>query len=335
MTVAFDGLREAGVATTTACRLTGRARASHYRRLRPPAVRRPPIPQSERRAPTQALSPAERAAVLGVLNTVGNADLSIGQVWVRELDEGRYWCSLSSMYRIARTAGQPRERRAQATHPAKVKPELLADAPSQVWSWDITKLRGPTKGVWFHLYVLIDIYSRYNPGWIVAAREDSLLAKDFLDEAITRNGTVPHTVHADRGTSMTSKPVSALLVDLGVTRTHSRPRVSNDNPFSEAQFKTMKYLHDFPGSFATVQDARAFCEGFFAEYNHVFRHSGIGWHTPASVHFGTAAAIDDARQITLNTAYAAHPERFAHRPLPPQIPKQSWINQPQPELQNT
>ena len=233
MTVAFDDLREAGVATTTACTLTGRARASHYRRLRPPQVRRPPIPQSQRKAPTQALS------------------------------------------------------------------------------WDITKLRGPTKGAWFHLYVLIDIYSRYNPGWIVAEREDSVLAKDFLDEAITRNGTVPHTVHADRGTSMTSKPVSALLVDLGVTRTHSRPRVSNDNPFSEAQFKTMKYLHDFPGSFATVQDARAFCEGFFAEYNHVFRHSGIGWHTPASVHFGTAGAVDDARQVTLNTAYAAHPNGSA------------------------
>ena len=155
----------------------------------------------------------------------------------------------------SRSAGQTRERRAQATHPAKVKPELLADAPSQVWSWDITKLRGPTKGVWFHLYVLIDIYSRYTPGWIVAAREDSVLAKDFLNEAITANGTVPHTVHADRGTSMTSKPVSALLVDLGVTRSHSRPRVSNDNPFSEAQFKTMKYLHDFHKSFASIQDA--------------------------------------------------------------------------------
>jgi putative transposase len=199
MTVAFDDLRGAGVATRTACSLTGRARASHYSRLRPLAVRRPPIPQSKRRAPTQALSPAERTAVLGVLNTVGNADLSIGQVWVRELDEGRYWCSLSSMYRIAAAAGQTRERRAQDTHPAKVKPELLADALSQVWSWGITKLRGPAKGVWFHLYVLIDIYSRYNPGWIVAACEDSVLAKDFLDEAVTRNGTVPHTVQPTGG----------------------------------------------------------------------------------------------------------------------------------------
>ena len=157
MTVAFDGLREAGVATRTACTLTGRARASHYRRLRPPPVRRPPIPQSQRKAPTQALSPAERVAVLDVLNTVGHADLSIGQVWFRELHEGRYWCSLSSMYRIARAAGQTRERRAQATHPAKVKPELLADAPSQVWSWDITKLRGPTKGVWLPGLSLIHI----------------------------------------------------------------------------------------------------------------------------------------------------------------------------------
>jgi len=189
--------------------------------------------------------------------------------------------------------------------------------------------------VWFHLYVLIDIYSRFTPGWIVAAREDSMLAKDFLDEAIARNGVIPHTVHADRGTSMTSKPVSALLVDLGVTRSHSRPRVSNDNPFSEAQFKTMKYLHDFPGSFSTVFAARAFCEGFFAEYNHIHRHSGIGWHTPASVHFGTDHAVDDARQITLDAAYTAHPERFARRPLTPKIPQQSWINQPAPELQNT
>ena len=193
---------------------------------------------------------------------------------------------------IARAAGQTRERRRLATHPAKVKPELLADGPSQVWTWDITKLRGPAKGVWFHLYVLIDIYSRYNPWWIVAPAEDSVLAKDFIDEAIARNGSAPHTVHADRGTSMTSKPVSALLVDLGVTRTHSRPRVSNDNPFSEAQFKTLKYLHDFPGSFGSLLEARDFLDGFFPEYNHVHRHSGIAWHTPASVHFGTAGAVD-------------------------------------------
>jgi transposase InsO family protein len=279
------------------------------------------------------LSGAERAAVLQVINTPGYSDLSVGPVWARELDEGRYWGSMSSMYRIARAAGQTRERRRQATHPARVKPELVAHGPSEVWSWDITKLRGPAKGIWFQLYVLLDIYSRYNPGWVVAAAEDSVLAKDFIDEAITLNGSAPHTVHADRGTSMTSKPVSALLVDLGVTRTHSRPRVSNDNPFSEAQFKTLKYLHDFPGHFDNLVQAREFLDGFFTEYNHVHRHSGIGWHTPASVHFGTTAAIDTARQTTLDAAHAAHPERFTRRPRPPKIPDQSWINQPQPELQ--
>ncbi len=324
-------LTAAGTAVRTACALLGRARATHYRRARGPMhgpkQRRPPGPQ--------ALDHSERAAVLEVINRAGYCDLSIGQIWVRELDEGNYWCSLSSMYRIAAAAGQTRERRRQATHPAKVKPELVADGPSQVWTWDITKLRGPGKGIWFHLYVLIDIYSRYNPGWLLAGAEDSVLARDFIDEAITRNGQVPHTVHADRGTSMTSQPVSALLVDLGVTRTHSRPRVSNDNPFSEAQFKTLKYLHDFPGSFPTLTAARTFLEGFFTEYNHVHRHSGIGWHTPASVHFGTTGAIDDARQATLDTARAAHPERFARRPHPPKIPNHSWINQPAPDLQKT
>ena len=179
----------------------------------------------------------------------------------------------------------------------------------------------------------IDIYSRYNPGWILAAAEDSVLARDFINEAIARNWQIPHTVHADRGTSMTSQPVSALLANLGVTRTHSRPRTSDDNPFSEAQFKTLKYLHDFPGSFPNLSAARAFCDGFFAEYNHVHRHSGIGWHTPASVHFATTGPIDQARQDTLDTARAAHPERFARRPRPPQIPDHSWINQPTAELQ--
>jgi putative transposase len=327
----FTELTESGTPVSAACRLLGRSRASHYRHARG-RVHGP----KERRAPgPQVLDASERSAVLRVINQVGYADLSVGQIWVRELDEGRYWCSLSSMYRIAAAAGQTRERRRQATHPARVKPELVADGPSQVWSWDITKIRGPVKGVWYHLYVLIDIYSRYNPGWILAAAEDSILARDFIAAAIERNGQVPHTVHADRGTSMTAQPVSALLVNLGVTRTHSRPRVSNDNPFSEAQFKTLKYLHDFPGSFPSLAAARAFCEGFFIEYNHVHRHSGIGWHTPASVHFGTTGAIDDARQVTLDAARAAHPERFAKRPHPPKIPNQSWINQPPTELQKT
>jgi len=167
------------------------------------------------------------------------------------------------------------ERRAQATHPARVRPELVAHGPNQVWTWDITALKGPGRGVWFKCYVILDIYSRYVTGWLVAAAEDAIVAKDFLASAITANGVAPHTIHADRGGAMISKPVSALLTDLGILRSHSRPRVSNDNPYSEAQFKTMKYMPDFPGRFSSLADARAFCDGFFSAYNHEHRHSGI------------------------------------------------------------
>jgi transposase InsO family protein len=197
-----------------------------------------------------------------------------------------------------------------------------------VWSWDITALKGPVKGVWYKCYVILDIFSRYVTGWLVAAAEDAVVAKDFLAEAITRNGVEPHTVHADRGGAMVSKPVSELLTDLGVLRSHSRPRTSNDNPYSEAQFKTMKYVPDFPDRFGSLADARTFCEGFFLAYNHEHRHSGIGMHTPASVHFGTAEQIRTQRQVTLDRAYAAHPERFARRPRPPVLPEVAWINQP-------
>ena len=333
MSAAFDELREAGLSVSASCELVGRSRATHYRRARPPVHG----PAEARRVPDngQALTAQERAAVLELINRQEYADLSIGQIWARELDEGNYICSLSSMYRIARTAGQTRERRPQATHPPKVKPELMADGPSQVWTWDITKLRGPAKAIWFHLYVIIDIFSRFNPSWIVSPVEDSQLAKDFIAEAIERNGLVPHTVHADRGTSMTSKPVSALLTDLGITRSHSRPKVSNDNPFSESQFKTLKYIPNFPERFESIAHAREFCAGFFYEYNYVHRHSGIAWHTPSSVHFGTAGAIDQARQATLTAAYHAHPERFGRRPHPPAMPAQYWINQPQDQLTAT
>jgi putative transposase len=331
MTGAYDDLRAVEVPIRRACTLIGRSRATHYRHLKAPVEG----PSKPRTVPGggQALSTTERARVLRVINSEQYADLAICQIWARELDEGNYWGSMSSMYRIASTAGQNRERRRQATHSAKVKPELLADGPSQVWTWDITKLRGPTKGVWFHLYVLIDIYSRYNPSWIVSHHESAELAEAFIDEAIARNGDIPHTVHADRGTSMTSGLVSELLTNLGVIRSHSRPRVSNDNPFSEAQFKTLKYLHDFPKSFASLADARLFLEGFFNEYNHIHRHSGIGWHTAASVHFGTSAAVDHARHITLTAAYQANPARFSRRPTPPKMPTISYINEPQPEPQ--
>jgi putative transposase len=281
--------------------------------------------------PPSTLTDQERTRVLELLDSETYRDLAIPQVWARELDEGRYWCSESSMYRIARAAGQSRERRAQAAHPPRVRPELVAHGPSQVWSWDITALKGPSKGEWYKLYVVLDIFSRYVTGWLVAHVEDAVVAKDFLDEAVARNSVTPQTIHADRGRSMTSKPVSELMADLGVVRSHSRPRCSNDNPYSEAQFKTLKYVPEFPERFGSLADAREFCGWFFTAYNHQHRHSGIGMHTPASVHFGTAAEVRARRQTTLDRAHAQHPERFSRRPIPPRLPEQAWINQPLPE----
>lgn len=267
--------------------------------------------------------------MLALLNSPEYVDLAPAQVWARELDEGRYWCSESTMYRILREHQQVGDRRGQARHPAHVKPELAAGAPSQVWTWDITRLAGPDKGVWYQAYVLIDVYSRYSPGWLVSRSETADQAADLIETAIERNGLAPETVHADRGTSMTSKTVATLLSDLGITRSHSRPRVSNDNPFSESQFKSMKYSPGFPDRFASLAEARAWMDEFMNYYNHEHRHSGIGLHTPASVHFGTAADIDRLREATLAKAHHEHPERFTKRPKPPQIPEQVWINQPQ------
>lgn len=323
----FGELRDADVSVQRACVLTGTSRATYYRRATPVVGPRhgPWLPRTP---PPQALSTAERDRVLAVLNSPAYADLAIPQVWARELDAGRYHCSMSTMYRIARAAGQSRERRRLATHPPRVRPELVATGPGQVWSWDITMLKGPVKGVWYRCYVVIDIYSRYVTGWLVAAGEDAVVARDFLADAISRNGIEPHTIHADRGGAMVSKPVSEMLVDLGVLRSHSRPRTSNDNPYSEAQFKTMKYVPDFPARFGSLADARAFCDGFFTAYNHEHRHSGIGWHTPASVHYGTAEQIREQRQHALDAAHAAHPDRFNRRPRAPRLPDHAWINQP-------
>jgi putative transposase len=333
MTTAFTELRAAQIPVTTSCTLTGISRATHYRHVNPKGpLHGPWLP---RRPPPAALTPAERTAVLELLASPSYADLAIPQVWARELDEGRYWCSMSTMYRIARAAGQVSERRRQATHPPRVRPELIAYGTSEVWSWDITALKGPTKGVWYKCYVIIDIFSRYVTGWLVAAAEDADVAKDFLADAVARNGVEPHTIHADRGGAMVSKPVSELLVDLGVLRSHSRPRTSNDNPYSEAHFKTMKYVPDFPDRFGSLEDARAFCESFFLAYNHDHRHSGIGMHTPASVHFGTADQIRAQRQFTLDRAHTAHPERFTRRPRAPRLPEVAWINQPTDQPQPT
>ena len=311
--------------TAAACRLLGKPRASHYRQQRP----RVPLRQRQPRpAPPNALTAAERQHILGVLGSARFVDKSVAHVWATLLDEGVYLASMSTMHRVLRAAGQSRERRRQATHPARTKPELLATGPGQVWSWDITKLRGPARGQYFDLYVILDIYSRCVVGWTVAAGEDSQIAKDLIQRAVREHGR-PGSIHADRGTSMTSKPVAQLLVDLGVARSHSRPHVSNDNPYSEAAFKTLKSAPVFPDRFGSLPDARSFCQAFFAYYNGEHRHSGIGLHTPASVHSRTVHENRAQRAATLDAAYAAQPARVRHRrPQPPALPDAAWINQP-------
>jgi putative transposase len=269
--------------------------------------------------------------VLGVLHHERFVDQAPASIYANLLDEGRYLCSVPTMYRLLRAEDEVRERRRQATHPATVKPELLATGPNEIWSWDITKLLGPAKWTYFHLYVIIDIFSRYVPGWLLATRETAELAERLLGETIRKHNVAADqlTLHADRGTSMASKPVALLLADLGVTKSHSRPHCSNDNPYSEAQFKTLKYRPEFPGRFGSIEDGRAFCQRFFQWYNHHHRHSGLGFHTPAAVHFSHAAGIQVERARVLQAAYADHPERFVrHAPVPPQLPGPAWINKP-------
>jgi putative transposase len=318
-----------------ACRATGAPQASYYRRHRQsPAL--PPV-QGPKRAPRpqpRALNPAERAAVRAVLNSPDFADQAPVAVYHQLLDEGVYLCSPSSMYRILRQHGEVRERRRHASHPAHVKPELLATAPNQVWTWDITRLRGPAKRVFYHLYSILDVYSRYTVGWMVAGRENEHLAERLIADTLAKQN-IPAgqlTIHADRGSSMTSRTVAQLLCDLDVERSHSRPRISNDNPFSEAQFKTLKYRPDFPDRFTSIEEARNHCKGFFWWYNHEHRHSGIAWHTPHDVHHGHVEAVRAARAETLTAAYARHPERFVRQhPQPPLLPTNVWINEPQEE----
>ncbi len=315
------------VGARRACQLTGRSRASHHRHAQGP-VHGPPAPRA---APANKLTDEEVDALLGLMNSPEFVDLAPAQIWAILLDHGAYLASISTMYRLLRTRDLLRERRRQATHPARVRPELVAREPNRVWSWDISKLRGPTKGVYFDLYVIIDIFSRYVVGWMVAPTETAELAKVFIADAIAAQGVTGEvlTIHADRGTSMTSKPVAALLAELGVARTHSRPHVSNDNPYSEAAFKTLKYCPAFPDRFGCIEDARAFCAEFFAYYNHHHRHSGIALHTPASMHHGTADTVQAARAATLTAAYAADPTRFCNRrPAPPKMPTVAWINKP-------
>jgi putative transposase len=315
------------VGTAGACRGVGRSRATHYRRANPGRA----TANMPRSAPKNKLTSAEADAVLDVLHSERFCDASPAQVYFTLLDEGVYLASESTYYRLLRSRGEVHERRRQATHPPRVRPELVATRPLVVWSWDITKLKGPTRGVTYDLYVVMDIFSRYVVAWCVAPTESGELAKDLIADAVARHQIPPDqlTVHADRGSSMTSRPVTELYSFLGISRSHSRPHVSNDNPFSEAGFKTLKYCPAFPGRFGSIHDAREFCERFFTHYNYAHRHSGIGYHTPASVHFGTAAEIRDQRARTLEAAFEENPIRFRNRPpTPPTMPATVWINEP-------
>jgi putative transposase len=321
--------------TQRACALLGLSRASVYR-ARQPRMHGP------RPAPTAGVQPsaldeAERAAILAILSSPRFIDKSPAQAWAVLLDHGHYLGSISTFYRVLRGEGQVRERRAQATHPARVRPELIADGHNQVWSWDITKLRGPTRGVYFDAYVMLDIYSRKVIHWEVHVTENGELATDFIRSSIAANcALAPTLIHSDNGTSMTSKNVAQLLSDLCIVRSLSRPHVSNDNPYSEAAFKTLKYCPAFPGTFTSIYDARVFMGQFFTYYNAEHRHSGIGLYTPTSVHDGTWKYVRDTRQLVLDTAYAAHPERFRKGPpQAPELPFQAWINRPPSKIETT
>jgi putative transposase len=321
------------IGTRAACSAAGVAQATWYRRHRAtPAPPRPePVPHRDRVQP-RALAAAERRAILDMLHSARFADTAPAEAWATLLDEGIYLGSVSTYYRVLREAGESRERRAQAAHPAAVKPELAATGPNQVYSWDITKLHGPAKWTYYHLYVILDIFSRYAVGWMVATRESAALAEKLIAATCTKQGISRGqlTIHADRGSSMTSKPVALLLADLGITQSHSRPHVSNDNPYSEAQFKTLKYRPGFPRRFDSIEAARSHCQDFFRWYNDEHRHGGLGLHTAADVHYGRAAAVQAVRAGVLSAAYTAHPERFVRNPpAPPAVPDGSWINPPQ------
>jgi putative transposase len=320
--------------TSRACALLGKSRATLHRQRnpRPPAGKEPPGPRAPHPA---ALSWGEQQALLAVLDSERFTDKSPAQVYAILLDEGIYLASIRTMYRVLTLADQVRERRAQAQHPPRVRPELVADGPDQVWTWDITKLKGPWRGTYFDLYVMLDIFSRKAIHQEVHITETGELAEEFMRNAIIANGGAkPQYIHADNGTSMTSKNVSDLLTDLRITRSHSRPRVSNDNPYSESAFKTLKYCPVFPGSFASLEEAREFSDAFFTYYNNEHRHSGIGLHTPASVHDGTAWAIQARRQQVLDEAFAVRPDRFrGRRPAAPALPAKVWINKPRTTIE--
>jgi putative transposase len=312
-----------GIAPT--CAALEVARASYYRGLKPP-VELPPRP-----TPARALPAEERQAVRDALHEPRFVDLAPAEVYATLLDDGRYLCSERTLYRVLAENAEVRERRDQLRHPSYAAPQLLATRPNEVWSWDITKLLGPTKWTYYYLYVLLDVFSRYVVGWLLAEQESARLAEQLIAASCDRQKIAPGqlTVHSDRGPAMISKPVALLLADLGVTKSHSRPHVSNDNPFSESQFKTLKYRPDFPDRFGSLEHGRSHCGDFFPWYNTEHHHVGLGLFTPHDVHYGLAAAKREQRARVLAEAFARNPERFPNgRPQPKTVPSAVWINPP-------
>lgn len=319
------------VGVSSACQALDVPRSSLYRSRQPVAVESQPSPDPS--ISPRALSQAEKAEVRQLLNSERFQDQAPREVYATLIDEGQYLCSWRTMYRILDENDEICERRNQLRHPNYVKPELLATKPNELWSWDITKLLGPAKWTYYYLYVILDVFSRFVVGWLISERESANLARELIAETCSRQGIQPDqlTIHADRGSSMTSKPVAFLMADLGVTKTHSRPHVSNDNPYSEAQFKTLKYQPDYPERFGCQQDARSWAKDFFDWYDYEHHHSGLGLLTPADVHYGRAQAVIQQRQQVLRAAYQKNPERFVKGlPKPPQLPEAVWINPPKP-----
>lgn len=311
-----------------ACKAFGISRAGLYRRR---AIGTAPKLMKKRPTSPRALSEPEKQEVLDTLHSERFQDRAPHEVYATLLDEEKYLCSIRTMYRILEANAEVKERRDQLRHPAYSKPELLATGPNQVWSWDITKLLGPAKWNYFYLYVILDIFSRYVVGWMVATCESAELAKRLITETCEKQIIQKDqlTIHADRGSSMKSKPVAFLMADLGITKTHSRPYTSDDNPFSEAQFKTLKYMPDFPDRFGSIEDARIYCKNFFPWYNTEHKHTGISLLSPVDVHYGKAEAVIKSRQSVLDAAYALHPERFVKKvPRHIPMPEAVWINPP-------
>lgn len=318
-------LHKEEVGVRPACEALAVTHSSYYRSLLPEKA------PAERQKPPRALTRVEKARVLLTLNSEEFCDQVPRQIWAMLLDRGEYVGHWRTMYRILKENGQVKERRLQLRHPVYEAPELLATQPNEVWSWDITRMRGPEKWSYFYLYVIMDIFSRFVVGWMIARRENACLAKELIEVSCQRQGVERNelTIHSDRGSSMTSKTVAQLLVDLEIEKSLSRPYTSNDNPYSEAQFKTMKYRPDYPKRFGSIEDARAWAREFFAWYNEVHHHSGLGLLPPAVVHYGRAEAYREKRMRVLGAAFAAHPERFVGgAPKLPLLPTAVWINKP-------